>query len=64
MAYFKVCPGCGASLDPGEECEDCREKAKRALAAKTAGSESPRPSVPLVPKRRRPMAAWQIALSH
>lgn len=24
MAYYKVCPYCGANLDPGEIC-DCRE---------------------------------------
>lgn len=24
MAQFKVCPDCGAALDPGELC-DCRE---------------------------------------
>lgn len=25
MAYFKVCPDCGAHLDPGERC-DCQGK--------------------------------------
>lgn len=25
MAYFKVCPHCGDSLDPGERC-DCLEE--------------------------------------
>lgn len=24
MAYFKICPYCGASLDPNEKC-DCQE---------------------------------------
>ena len=24
MAYYKTCPECGATLDPGEKC-DCRE---------------------------------------
>ena len=28
MAFFRICPDCGAHLDPGESC-DCREiKAK------------------------------------
>lgn len=27
MAYYKVCSGCGAALDPGECCEDCRDAA-------------------------------------
>ena len=25
MTYFKTCPRCGASLDPGETC-DCRDE--------------------------------------
>lgn len=24
MPYFKICPTCGAHLDPGETCDDCR----------------------------------------
>lgn len=28
--YEHICPGCGAHLDPGESCEDCRlEKERR-----------------------------------
>ncbi len=27
MAYYRICPDCGAHLDPGESCEDCREAA-------------------------------------
>ena len=25
MSYFHTCPDCGANLDPGEECQDCKE---------------------------------------
>lgn len=25
MSYYRICPECGCSLDPGEVC-DCREK--------------------------------------
>lgn len=25
MAYYNICPRCGAHLDPGEKC-DCKEK--------------------------------------
>lgn len=25
MAYYSICPDCGASLDPGEKCT-CREE--------------------------------------
>lgn len=28
MAFYKICPDCGASLDPGEKC-DCREEAEK-----------------------------------
>lgn len=27
MAYYHICPDCGALLDPGERC-DCQEKAE------------------------------------
>lgn len=26
MSYYHTCPHCGANLDPGEQCSDCREK--------------------------------------
>ncbi|MBK5898634.1 hypothetical protein [Catonella massiliensis] len=25
MPYFKICPGCGGNLDPGEKC-NCQER--------------------------------------
>ena len=25
MSYYRICPFCGAALDPGERC-DCRER--------------------------------------
>ena len=28
MAFYKICPDCGASLDPGEKC-DCRGEAEK-----------------------------------
>ena len=31
MAYYRTCPYCGATLDPGETC-DCRETAERERA--------------------------------
>ena len=30
MAYYRICPDCGAALDPGEKC-DCREKAEQKM---------------------------------
>ncbi len=33
--YYRVCPGCGANLDPGEICDDCRENERSARAANT-----------------------------
>lgn len=32
MAFYNVCPNCGANLDPGERC-DCKEQEKRQDAA-------------------------------
>ena len=28
MAYYRICPNCGSSLDPGEKC-DCKEEKER-----------------------------------
>lgn len=28
MAFYRTCPDCGASLDPGEKC-DCQEEKKQ-----------------------------------
>ena len=33
MSYFKVCPSCGANLDPGESFADCRDKERAAQGA-------------------------------
>lgn len=32
MSYYRVCPCCGAHLDPGEVC-DCRENEKTPAVA-------------------------------
>lgn len=32
---YKICPKCGAHLDFGERCDDCREKRKEAAPAAT-----------------------------
>ena len=37
MSYFRVCPHCGAHLDPGEVCTDCRSKEKAPASAANAG---------------------------
>ena len=40
MSYYRTCPGCRANLDPGEICEDCREKEQSARAANTDAPQS------------------------
>lgn len=37
MSYYRVCPRCGAHLDPGEVCADCREKESAAVSADYTG---------------------------
>lgn len=39
MSYYRICPNCGANLDPGEHC-DCQDK-KEAVqgAANTRGGK-------------------------
>ena len=32
MSYYRVCPCCGAALDPGERC-DCQDEKKAAVSA-------------------------------
>lgn len=31
MAYYRICPECGAALDPGEVC-DCKKETARSAA--------------------------------
>lgn len=41
MPYYRKCPACGAALDPGEICTDCRDKEKEpAVAATTTSSKA------------------------
>ncbi len=40
--YFRECPICGARLDPGETCTDCKDKAEQAETASTRQSKPER----------------------
>lgn len=31
MSYYHSCPACGANLDPGEKCSDCKNNYKEDL---------------------------------
>ena len=52
MPYYRTCPDCGSSLDPGEIC-DCQDKEEAALDATNIQSgyeedgESPKRTVRL-----------------
>ena len=46
MRYFKVCPSCGSHLDPGEVCQDCKERAAQGAANTQDGeAEQIKPAV-------------------
>lgn len=66
MAYFNVCPDCGAALDPGETCSDCKEKAEKAAQAatqtQTKETTGNRNYIGLMPRSHRTTAPWKIAL--
>lgn len=36
MSYYRICPYCGAALDPGEKC-DCGQKNRPLCRAETDG---------------------------
>ena len=36
MSYYRICPYCGAALDPGEKC-DCGHKNRPPCKAETDG---------------------------
>lgn len=36
--YYKICPVCGAHLDPGEHC-DCRTRNDQVLGGKKHGEQ-------------------------
>lgn len=38
MAYFAVCPDCGANLDPGEHC-DCEKENKAKIERRKTDHE-------------------------
>lgn len=40
MAYYTVCPDCGAHLDPGEQCDCETKKAAAKAAANKAEAEN------------------------
>ena len=39
MAYYRVCPECGCTLDPGEPCDCRRQRIEAAPAATGTTSE-------------------------
>lgn len=34
MSYYRVCPHCGAALDPGERC-DCKDEKKAVVSVRS-----------------------------
>lgn len=48
MAYYRVCPECGCTLDPGEPC-DCQSRTKKEAAPAATGTTSGENSHPSLP---------------
>jgi len=43
MPYFKICPTCGAHLDPSEICDDCKKASEQIKGALPAAKQVERP---------------------
>ena len=37
MSYYKICPYCGAALDPGEKCDCGQKETARSAPTETDG---------------------------
>ncbi len=46
MAYYQVCPECGANLDPGERC-DCRDEKREAAPVRMGRPQAQIPAFSL-----------------
>ena len=46
MAYYRVCPECGCTLDPGEPC-DCQSGTKKEAAPAATGTKRATHSLPM-----------------
>lgn len=52
MAYYRTCPRCGAHLDPGEVCDDCRSSCQKEKAAFASDQEVQMPLYRTNPPKR------------
>lgn len=50
MRYFKICPRCGAHLDPGESC-DCRRERNYEPGGQGRDSRREHPIAPYLARR-------------
>lgn len=48
MSYYRICPCCGAHLDPGERC-DCWDNEKTAASSAKADDGKVEQNLPLFP---------------
>ena len=48
MSYYKICPYCGAALDPGERCDCGQNETARSAATETDGKANT--SINIIPR--------------
>lgn len=39
--FYRICPACGAHLDPDEKCDDCQDKKEAAPQQRKRPQEKP-----------------------
>lgn len=58
MSYYRICPTCGAHLDPGERCCDCNLPPTAQAIRKAAGANRMTLGASIAPLARREASSY------